>query len=140
MELRSWSNTQRVLESYAPIIRDRYSEFANLSKPITFVMGNLEIVFDLPKYWHWIELGRGPGKFPPPPAIQDWIQKKNIIPVARNGIKPTSDQLAYLIGRKISREGTEGKHALEKTLTSVIDDLIRDLTAAIVQDVKDQLV
>lgn len=140
MQLRSWENTQRVLESYAPIIRDRYSEFANLSKPITFTIGNLEVIFDLPAYWKYIELGRGPGKFPPPPAIQDWIQKRNILPVARNGITPTTDQLAYLIGRKISKEGTEGKHALEKTLTSVVDDLIRDLTTAIVQDVKDQLV
>lgn len=44
--------------------------------------------------------GRGPGKFPPPPNILDWVETK-IFPT---DIKPES--LAYLIGRKIATSGT----------------------------------
>jgi len=46
------------------------------------------------------EKGRGPGKFPPPQTIRDWIQDKPI----RAGI--TVESLAYLIGRSIAEKGT----------------------------------
>lgn len=45
--------------------------------------------------------GRAPGKFPPIGAIQQWIKDKGI----RSNIKPES--LAFLIARKIAREGTK---------------------------------
>lgn len=140
MELRSWPNTQRVLEKWAPILAGRYSELANLSNPITFQVDNLTITFNMPEYWKYIEYGRGSGKFPPPPAILDWITKKNILPRPINGITPTNNQLAFLIGRKISREGTEGKHALENTLLEAENAFIGDLYLGIVEDIKNQIV
>jgi hypothetical protein len=46
--------------------------------------------------------GRGPGGFPPPGNIEQWIREKGIVP---EGI--TIKQLAYLIGRKIAQLGTD---------------------------------
>jgi hypothetical protein len=47
------------------------------------------------------EKGRGPGKFPPPPVIMEWLENK---PVSAEGISKRS--LAYLIGRSIAEKGT----------------------------------
>jgi len=46
------------------------------------------------------ERGRGPGKFPPPNVIREWIKDKPL----RSGISLNS--LAFLIGRSIAEKGT----------------------------------
>ena len=46
--------------------------------------------------------GRAPGKFPPIAAIRQWIEDKGIIPFDNISIS----SLAFLIARKIAREGT----------------------------------
>ena len=51
--------------------------------------------------WGW-EYGRAPGRFPPIEAISRWIDAKGIIP---QDISKKS--LAFLIARKIAREGTK---------------------------------
>lgn len=48
--------------------------------------------------------GRRPGKFPPISAIEQWIIDKGIKPIDE---KISTSSLAFLIARKISREGTE---------------------------------
>ena len=85
MVLRSWPATQRVLETWAPIIANKYQELANMSNPISFEVGELEITLNLPDYWKYVEYGRGPGKFPPINKIGDWIVKKHILPRPQNG-------------------------------------------------------
>jgi hypothetical protein len=52
-------------------------------------------------YFRYLVTGRGPGKFPPKDNILEWIDAK---PISFEGI--TRESLAYLIGRKISEEGT----------------------------------
>lgn len=47
--------------------------------------------------------GRAPGKFPPVDAIKKWIYDKNI----NIGDKISISSLAFLIARKIAKEGTE---------------------------------
>lgn len=47
--------------------------------------------------------GREPGKFPPINAIKKWIEDKNITPFDQISIS----SLAFLIARKIAKEGTE---------------------------------
>ncbi|QIX61853.1 hypothetical protein HER32_11940 [Hymenobacter sp. BT18] len=54
-----------------------------------------------------LEYGRGPGKFPSLLAIKEWIGAKGIVPKPdAKGRAVSVDSLAYLIGRKIAREGT----------------------------------
>ena len=90
--------------------------------------GNLfEVTFDLPSYFPFAEYGRRPGKFPPPDAILKWVQFKRLVPrPGRDGKVPSTNQLVYLISRKIATKGTEGKHLLEKTLDDPILDNLAD--------------
>ena len=98
--------------------------------------GNLfEVYFDLPAYFQFAENGRRPGKFPPPDAILKWVQFKRLVPrPGRDGKVPSTNQLVYLISRKIATKGTEGKHLFEKTLDdpnhdNLADNLVELITA-----------
>jgi hypothetical protein len=55
-------------------------------------------------YTKQLVYGREPGKFPPIKSIEDWIKNKGI-KFLESEIKISS--LAFLIARKIAREGTE---------------------------------
>lgn len=70
-------------------------------------------------YSFWMENGRKQGKFPPIAAIRQWIEDKGII---ADGI--SRDSLAFLIARKISREGYQGKPTIASVMT---DQWIREL-------------
>lgn len=72
----------------------------------------------LEDYWKYIEYGTKP-HWPPKQALIKWIQAKPIIPRAINGIKPNNDQLAFLIGRKISKTGTKPGGELGSTIEEV---------------------
>lgn len=76
----------------------------------------IKIGFTLPAEWQYVENGASP-HWPPVNAIKDWIEQKpvEILPDS-NGRIPTTDQLAFLIGRKIAEEGIEAKHLLEEAI------------------------
>ena len=80
-------------------------------------------------YWKYIEYGRRPGKFPPPNKILDWVKIKPVIPRPVNGIKPTEKQLAFLISRKIARDGIEAGNQFKEAL-----DLCWDKNKNIISD------
>lgn len=93
------------------------------------------VIIELADYWKYVEDGRRPGKFPPPNQIKDWIRFKRVVPSAKSSRKvPSTDQLAYLIGRKIATQGTKATHFLSETLESPkvlemlgeIEDLVAD--------------
>lgn len=94
----------------------------------------------LADYWKYVEYGRRPGKFPPPDKILEWIRVKPVLPrPLANGKLPTDKQLAYLIGRKIAREGIAPTPALEAATDDVdarftqriAEALSADLAAAV---------
>jgi hypothetical protein len=79
-----------------------------------------EVVLNLQDYWKYVEEGTEP-HWPPRQAILDWIKIKPVIPRPDDrGRIPTPEQLAFLISRKISREGTEGSHDLQTAEDAVI--------------------
>jgi hypothetical protein len=55
-------------------------------------------------YFYWQIVGRKPGKFAPPEAIEQWIKDKGITP---NDPKTTIKQLAFLFNRKMATKGTD---------------------------------
>lgn len=65
-------------------------------------------------YWKYIEEGRKPGRFPNIQSIKNWIQRKSIIP--KGDKLPNTEQLSFLISRKIARNGIQGKNLLEKAI------------------------
>jgi hypothetical protein len=62
--------------------------------------------------------GRGPGKPPPSKAIEEWLQQKGI--AARLEKNMTISSLAFLIARKIGREGWKPKAGTVNIVDSVV--------------------
>ena len=110
---------------FAAALKDRLADdnsiatgrLANSIKDIVKFDGKyLTVSIQLEDYWKWVENGRKAGKFPPVDAIKKWITIKPVIPRGKNGKVPTENQLSYLIGRKIAREGTRANPFLEPTI------------------------
>lgn len=92
-------------------------------------------------YTQQLATGREPGKFPPISSIEQWIIDKGIQPLDES---LTISSLAFLIARKIAREGTEyfkqgGTDLLESVITpariqSIIDQVSEFYISSFVTD------
>jgi len=74
-------------------------------------------------YIYFLDQGRRPGKFPPVATLVQWVRSKL-------GLEGTeAKQVAFLVGRKISREGTDIFKDKSKglQLDELIDDMIENL-------------
>ena len=92
-----------------------------------------EVSFILDSTWRYLENGTKP-HFPPLEAIEKWITVKHIIPTTDNGRVPSTKQLAFLIARGISKNGTKPTKLLQHTIDGaddlidlIIDDLAKQL-------------
>ena len=144
----NWNNLRKCLEEYSMYLlqasRNNMPTYYELKDKIKFVMnvnGNFyEIEFNAPSYWKYANDGRRPGKMPPVNVIADWVKRRNITPYAlKNGKLPTDDQLAFMIARKIGRDGTTGIHFLEKSVTEAENYFISKISDAITEDIKENL-
>ena len=90
-------------------------------------------------YWRYVEDDTRP-HWPPPSAMLRWVTIKPVIPRPfANGKVPKSAQLAYLIGRKISREGTTGSHDLQRSREQVLTKYVAALSEALRVDVEEYI-
>lgn len=95
-----------------------------------------KVVMDLNDYWKYLENGTEP-HWPPVDAIRSWISYKPVLPrPGRDGRLPTPNQLAFLIGRKIAREGTTGTHDFEEARDETVARWEQRIRAALVEDVR----
>ena len=110
---------------FAAALKDRLADdnsiatgtLANSIKDIVKFDGKyLTVSIQLEDYWKWVENGRKAGKFPPVEKIKEWIKVKPVLPYTKGKRLPNENQLAYLIGRKIAREGTRANPFLEPTI------------------------
>ena len=129
---------QGVVEQYRKVLADEginaSSTLSNTADVEIELNGDrLIISLMLEPYWKYVEYGRRPGKFPPIDAIKEWIRVKPVVPDARDGKVPNDNQLAFIIARKISREGIPARHAINKTVYN-------DATEAIIQAIKSEIV
>jgi hypothetical protein len=70
------------------------------------VPGGFRLQVYAPGYALTLIFGRRPGTFPNLTGIKQWIAVKGIVPHPdKHGKAVSTDSLAYLIGRKIQREG-----------------------------------
>lgn len=111
------------------------------------VSGSRYIVWiNLADYWQYVENDTKP-HWPPRDAIISWIKAKPIIPRPfDNGKIPTTEQLAFLIGRAMAgkspnqanlknpRGGTTGTHDLRKTEDAIIPYYTERIQAALHRD------
>jgi hypothetical protein len=80
------------------------------------------------EYIYYLDKGRGPGKFPPMKNIQDWILNKLGLDAYGK-----DKGVAFVIGRKIAREGTgifknsSKGIQLDLLVESMLEDLTKEL-------------
>lgn len=96
-----------------------------------------DVTFTLQDYWKWLENGTKP-HFPPIDAIEKWVKIKPIIPTTNSGKVPTTRQLAYLIARGISKNGTKPTKLLQKTIDNS-NDLIDALCDEIIRQMEQEI-
>lgn len=127
----TFDNLQRALDAFIDdfiatyrglLIRDGKKATGNLIKslkPVSLEFSGNRYTgsISLASYWKYVEYGRKKGgKFPPRDKILQWIKVKPVIPRQINGVKPTQKQLAFLICRKIARDGIEPGNQFEEAL------------------------
>ena len=123
---------------------DSYAS-GNLSNSIRGVVKQngkyIVISIQLNEYWKFIENGTKP-HWPPVDAIKKWISVKPILPrPLKSGKLPTTDQLAYLIGRKISKVGTKAKPFLKPTITDfdLVGKVYNEITKLINKEIEEEI-
>ena len=105
----------------------------------------LIVALSMEDYWKYIEYGTKP-HFPPVDKIKSWITVKPVLPrPLANGKLPTENQLAFLIGRKISRFGTKPKPFVYNTMENfnligkVYDETLRLVIEQIQKQITESL-
>lgn len=151
-QLLELTELHKVLQDFAADIRERYKDVLanndhiashNLVDSIRtqVVVGDnyYEVTMTLADYWKYVENDTKP-HFPPPDAILKWIQVKPVIPRPdANGRIPSQKSLAFLIGRKIAREGTEGTHDLAKTKDDILPWWREQISKALGHDMENYI-
>lgn len=102
---------------------------------VQFTAKGVSLTVDTVSYFFYADQGRGKtvngGKGIVLPRIRKWIDQKGITPPG----KLTKDQLAYLITRKIHREGYTGKFYVKDVVTEQFKkELDSRLADAILKD------
>ena len=131
-----------LLERYKQSIKDSghsaSGDLANTARYITKWNGKyFELYFKLQDYWRYLENGTKP-HFPPIEAIERWITVKLIIPTTNSGKIPSTKQLAFLIARGISKNGTKPTKLLQQTVDGA-DDLINLIVDEIVKQLQEEI-
>lgn len=157
-ELIKFPNLERVLMEFGEELKDQYQKNLvkndrvathNLLDSVEFIlkkgMSSYTVSLNLADYWVYVENGRGPtkssGNGELRRAILDWINAKPVLPHPdKNGNLPTPQQLAYLISRKIHREGTEGTHDLRNATEDIYGNFQERIYEAIEKDVDEALI
>lgn len=134
----------------------------SLSDSMTIIVSILDEAFtvsvSLNDYWKYVNGGTAP-HWPNVDAIRKWIEIKPIVPQVRpvtyhwytNGRKrgapktiynertvmrvPTVDQLAFLIGRKIAKDGTQGTQFFDKAKEAALREFEEKIAEAIQRDI-----
>ena len=133
---------QDLVDSIADIYRQNLESskatgnLQNFQTHITLNDTTFSVGFELEDYWKYVEYGRRPGKQPPIEAIENWVRVKPIVPDSRTDKVPNTKQLAYLIARKIGREGTPAQKPLTNTMYS---EEVNILISAIKNNIVEQV-
>ena len=150
-----FSRTEALLNSFAQTIINRYkdkiSEYASgkLYKTIDYTITSQNdsylVTINLEEYWKYISYGRKPGsRMPPVEAIENWIKVRKILPrpiTLKSGKQrvPTVQQLAYVIARSIAKKGIAPRPFMRKSIEDTMNDFKSKLTAAVRDDVLENL-
>lgn len=130
---REWTNVIDVLNDFGQMLVEEYKDQLILNdvnasdelyNSVNYIFkengGTFEVSLELADYWKYVENGRKAGKWPPISAIQKWVEIKPVLPRPMdNGKLPTTQQLAFLIARKIGLEGIKPRPLLQQSVDEV---------------------
>ena len=147
-----WEKTYEVLKEYAIELRNTLQDSyitddriatGDLLNSVEYIIEKddrqIEVSLQLEEWWKYVEEDTKP-HFPPPDAMLNYIKAKPILPKPdRNGKLPTPNQLAYLIGRKISEVGTTGTHNVRDTVRLINERYEEKIGKAISEDINNEL-
>ena len=147
-----WEKTYEVLKEYAIELRNTLQDSyitddriatGDLLNSVEYIIEKddrqIEVSLQLKEWWKYVEYDTKP-HFPPPDAMLNYIKAKPILPKPdRNGKLPTPNQLAYLIGRKISEVGTTGTHNVRDTVRLINERYEEKIGQAISEDINNEL-
>lgn len=126
-----FNKLKKVLDEYCTDVKKLYEKKSrnkfsthellnNFIVKATFNDNVFSVKLNTVDYFQYVEEGRRPGKFPPLFQIEEWINRKGILPKPdSNGKLPTQKSLAYMIGRKIANEGYKPTHYLAETMNEL---------------------
>lgn len=147
-EIIKWVETEKVLNEYGMKLRNLYQDnlirsdriaSGDLLNSVEFIVTkdnySIQVSLQLAKYFRYVEWDTKP-HWPPVSAILNYIKIKPVIPDERDGKLPTEKQLAFLISRKISEEGTKGSNDLHEAIKTVNDEYRELIRQAITLDIK----
>lgn len=110
-----------------------------LADSVAYQVTESSLVVTADDYIYYLQFGRKPGKFPPKQPILEWIRSKPI------NSDISEDSLAFLIQRKISKEGTSIYQQGSSTLISgeffqsILDELSGEIIKSVTSDIIDAL-
>lgn len=147
-----WEKTYEVLKEYAIELRNTLQDSyinddriatGDLLNSVEYIIEKddrqIEVSLQLKEWWKYVEYDTKP-HFPPPDAMLNYIKAKPVLPKPdRNGKLPTPNQLAYLIGRKISEVGTTGTHNVRDTVRLMNERYEEKIGQAISEDINNEL-
>jgi hypothetical protein len=124
--IQNWGN-EFIKQLQNNLLKNKSNASSSLSQSITPEVKaqqkgyNLSVMME--DYWFYVEEGRRSGKTPPIKNIYEWIQNKReiqskFISKSTDRIAATKS-LAYVIARKIGREGTMAKPFVSPALKQV---------------------
>lgn len=133
-----WAN-QVVLLAKANLIRGRKIAAGTLYNSVQYKVNRStgDIEFYYADEGEFVESGRRPGKFPPPPAIAKWAKIKGI-PQFRDkkGRYISNDSRTFLLSRAIANKGIKPFPFFTDALDQATQQLYNNLEDAIVQDIE----
>ena len=147
-----WEKTYEVLKEYAIELRNSLQDSyinddriatGDLLNSVEYIIEKddrqIEVSLQLEEWWKYVEYDTKP-HFPPPDAMLKYVKAKPVLPRQdRNGKLPTPNQLAYLIGRKISEVGTTGTHNVRDTVRLINERYEEKIGQAISEDINNEL-
>jgi hypothetical protein len=124
--IQNWGN-ELIKQLQNNLLKNNSNASSSLSQSITPqvttpVTGyNLSIMME--DYWFYVENGRAAGKMPPIQNIFDWIRNKKGIQIESISKSPdriaATKSLAFVIAKKIAREGTKARPFTSPALKQV---------------------
>lgn len=150
---REFNNVESVLNDFGKYLVEEYKEQLILNdvnasdglyNSVSYIFnkngGTFEVSLELMDYWKYVENGRKAGKWPPISKIKDWIEIKPVLPrPMANGKLPTTNQLAFLIARKIGLEGIAPRPLLQRSVDNVWEVFEEFIAEAFAKDLENDI-